>query len=710
MDNEKAVVRLPSLTDRPKESYLPKADTNEIKSLVHYKMDNIIHKLPRPQILKPYIDMKTADIELWPSHASTQNCGHKVTKLTRSKSLQLITTESLGKSNFIPQPKLLENLEAYLKEELAFIDDPDEEDSNISLEVYRKTFNYLINKLKTYKHLLSRIKVQYEMALDDLESQIISLKPLKETVVSTAEIYEKKIIEFNEQVKPDIKAVKNQNSDLEEEIELMKEKLVQIEEERKEAEDKLKDAYQLFRDEYDAQQLLSIEYKELSILQSGTQSPSDSNKPEEPTEDLSTLKIALSQSVEDADATQAKLDQMIADYADVVPRRQYEALEKRYGEMKENNETLSKDFSILKAEHKALQDVNQELTVEMTNYMNDYTSKKKTFAKPPWVKPCQFINPDDNQFEVISSQNICEILLDILRNMDKNGARILKKESLYFDGKGLSEDVPKYLRYEGQVYNRQFSKRDCALLIKDIWRRRIKNFKKGSSFADFVDNCLNEIFPIPIMKTEWTYNLVDACKIFADTNKNIELFWLILNGEMDENIYHYQLSVLKDLLNFLYSSLSPQNVMKRTDFHQHLQTFLNSNDPKIITSLVNKALEEQEAEENITFDQLFLEDDEGEMGPFLTEFKNLLHSLRMEFFELVSKEIDEESQVSIQNLDLAIRQTDPTLKTYTVKELLCWCFRTTPEMLLRTKPLLGKDILLRLRNANIRFSQIKTSS
>lgn len=294
--------------------------------------------------------------------------------------------------------------------------------------------------------------------------------------------------------------------------------------------------------------------------------------------------------------------------------------------------------------------------------------------------------------------------------MDKNGARILKKESVYFDGKGLSEDVPKYLRYEGQVYNRQFNKCDCALLIKDIWRRRIKNFRKGSSFADFVDNCLNEIFPIPIMKTEWTYNLVEACKIFAGTNKNIELFWLILNGEMDENIYHYQLSVIKDLMNFLHRSLPSHNVMTRTEFHQHLQNFLNSNDPNIISSLVNKALEEQEAEEDINFDQLFLEDDEGEVGPFLTEFKNWLHSLRMEFFELVSKEIDEESQVSIQNLDLAIRQTDPTLKTYAVKELLCWCFRTTPEMLLRTKPLLGKDILLRLRNANIRFSQIKTSS
>lgn len=63
--------------------------------------------------------------------------------------------------------------------------------------------------------------------------------------------------------------------------------------------------------------------------------------------------------------------------------------------------------------------------------------------RPPWVKPCQFINPDDNQFEVISSQNICEILLDILRNMDKNGARILKKESLYFDGKVCSHQTYK---------------------------------------------------------------------------------------------------------------------------------------------------------------------------------------------------------------------------------------------------------------------------
>ena len=81
------------------------------------------------------MDTKTADIDLWPSHASNQNCGHKVTKLTRSKSLQLISAESFGKPNFIPQPKLLENLEGYLKNQLAFIDESAEENGNISLEV-----------------------------------------------------------------------------------------------------------------------------------------------------------------------------------------------------------------------------------------------------------------------------------------------------------------------------------------------------------------------------------------------------------------------------------------------------------------------------------------------------------------------------------------------------------------------------------------------
>lgn len=113
--------------------------------------------------------------------------------------------------------------------------------------------------------------------------------------------------------------------------------------------------------------------------------------------------------------------------------------------------------------------------------------------------------------------------------------------------------------------------------------------------------------------------IIDRKLIQAFLIKKKESTWFIIHmiidcllffcffKQMDENIYHYQLSVIKDLLNFLHRSLPSHNVMARTEFHQHLQNFLNSNDPKIISSLVNKALEEQEAEEDINFDQLFLE-------------------------------------------------------------------------------------------------------
>ena len=36
----------------------------------------------------------------------------------------------------------------------------------------------------------------------------------------------------------------------------------------------------------------------------------------------------------------------------------------------------------------------------------------------------------------------------------------------------MEEGVPKYLQYEGKVRNRRLGKRDCLLLIKDIWREK----------------------------------------------------------------------------------------------------------------------------------------------------------------------------------------------------------------------------------------------
>ena len=37
---------------------------------------------------------------------------------------------------------------------------------------------------------------------------------------------------------------------------------------------------------------------------------------------------------------------------------------------------------------------------------------------------------------------------------------------------GDGEEIPRYLRYNQKVRNRRLGKRDCSLLIKDIWREK----------------------------------------------------------------------------------------------------------------------------------------------------------------------------------------------------------------------------------------------
>ena len=40
---------------------------------------------------------------------------------------------------------------------------------------------------------------------------------------------------------------------------------------------------------------------------------------------------------------------------------------------------------------------------------------------------------------------------------------------------GTGPEIPTYLRVDGSVRNRRLGKRDCSLLIRDIWREKAAN-------------------------------------------------------------------------------------------------------------------------------------------------------------------------------------------------------------------------------------------
>lgn len=59
-----------------------------------------------------------------------------------------------------------------------------------------------------------------------------------------------------------------------------------------------------------------------------------------------------------------------------------------------------------------------------------------------------------------------------------------------FPQQGTGPEVPKFLRYEGQVRNRRLGKRDTSLLIKDIWQEKaahdaeVREIVQGHLFLD----------------------------------------------------------------------------------------------------------------------------------------------------------------------------------------------------------------------------------
>ena len=42
-------------------------------------------------------------------------------------------------------------------------------------------------------------------------------------------------------------------------------------------------------------------------------------------------------------------------------------------------------------------------------------------------------------------------------------------------------DIPRFLRCEGEIVNRRIGRRDCAVLINDIWKERTENMKEVKS-------------------------------------------------------------------------------------------------------------------------------------------------------------------------------------------------------------------------------------
>ncbi|XP_069112675.1 translin-associated factor X-interacting protein 1-like [Argopecten irradians] len=671
-----------------------------------YRLDNKTYPLPNPKALKPYADTTAGAVDTWPAHASGHNVPRTTLVLTKNKSLVLYDEDLMGKPQIIPKPRFLEQLEGYLKTELKALGVTQVLPNDLRLQAHREVFEYLIEDFKTYKPLLSSIKNEYEMMLSFQRQQIRELDPLKQMLVTVSEQCDQKIMAIREEEKQEIKDLKLENKRLMEVIQMMNNEQKDLKTQVSKLQEDLAAEYHRYRDECDARKQLVSDINDLRYQQDdymmSKQSASD-----EAQDDPMTLKIALKKAREDEKAATERLNNMVANYGDVIPRRDFELLEAKYNKLQELYTTAQDDFLKLQKEHDALLDVHKTVTKQRDEYyMECETLKRSSTPRPDWDKCADHVQGGMARWQELSQGKRSNELVDVLiAEIAAGGAGDLGGAE-YFDGQGTGPTVPKYLQVEGPVRNRRLGKRDCSMLIRDIWREKVAHDAERTdgqreAMGDFLDLYLQRRFAMPQMKIEWGYNLQDACERYAHDDL-IGLFWGVLTFNIDEEIYHDQMNKIEQLLNHLTNAdmeKGNQEKISKDELRQGIRaTFPGMEDEALMVAMKAAEVELDSKEEDIEYKELFKEDDEGRTGPFLEELMKFIKQERLTYVEDIKQQLAGINNVTVDDLKRALSLADPEIDNTLMDKYLAWAFDTTEDKFNEVEPLEQSKLVERLRN------------
>ncbi|KAG2469744.1 TXIP1 protein, partial [Polypterus senegalus] len=419
----------------------------------------------------------------------------------------------------------------------------------IAEKAYQEVFEYFIEDFKTYKPLLSAIKNEYEVTLAQLRERIRMLEPLRAMLVTLSEQCDQKILALREEERGEMNALKQEKSQLLKCIEQMKEDKQALQTQVAKLQEDLAAQYLLYREECDARKLLIVEISDLKHMQEEVK---HSHREEETMEDAVKLKLALKVAREDLTRLQVELNQMRADYGEVVPRRDFEALERDYNMAIKKTETAEKDFMLTKQELDTVLAVHKQVLHEKDQFKVELERLKGTLTpRPNWSKCANVIPGGAEHWSSISEGRTSDQLLNVL--LGEIQGRKGKEEDLFI-GLGTEETVPVFLRFDGQIRNLKLKKQDLIQVIKEVWEEKVSSdLQKGqrSQLGDFLLEYLQQHHAGAV--AEWAYSIYESCQLYKD-EEFINLFFNVLTRKVDESVYHGQIHLLTHLLREMTKS------------------------------------------------------------------------------------------------------------------------------------------------------------
>ena len=224
--------------------------------------------------------------------------------------------------------------------------------------------------------------------------------------------------------------------------------------------------------------------------------------------------------------------------------------------------------------------------------------------------------------------------------------REIERSKNYFQSLGSSMELPKFLRFNGKVRNKNFSKGNTEQLMKDVWKDRLRLGNDNQPVQDFFYDFLKKRFGIHSMVVEYGYNVLHALKRYS-YDADCEFFLKVLVGELGEEVYHEQMAMIESFLEMcrdidLKDCGKVSGKVKKDDLSRAIRTFLADKSEEMLDRPVG-ALDRDQPGAWVKYEKLFDEDREGNQGYFAEEIRDQFLLEREEFRKGLEKYLEEEA-------------------------------------------------------------------
>ncbi|KAF1611896.1 Translin-associated factor X-interacting protein 1, partial [Eudyptes chrysolophus] len=565
-----------------------------------------------------------------------------------------------------PKPRYLEQLESYLRKELQSLDLTKKNSQELKLQPYREIFEFFIDNFKTYKPLLSAIKNEYEVTLAHQKKTIRALEPLKAMVTTVSEECTRQILALQEKEKDEINTLKQEKQHLLKFIDNMKEEKNSLQTQVERLQTSVAEEYARYLNEYGARKVLLAKLNDMhnERLEMTRHQVQDVKG-----EDVVKLTLALKIARQDLTKAQVKLNTTIADYGDVVPRRDFESLEKKYSDLLQEMKTLQKDFDQLHKEYEALLEIHRETAEERDNFCAELQRVQHNCTpRPNWAKCSEVIPGGADRWGRLAEGKTSDQLVGVL--LEEIGTGALREINV-FPGWGKGDQVPVYLRHEGEVKNKKLTKKDVVNILKDVWREKIaleQQTGKRSSLPEFFLSYLQKKYG-DAAAMEWSYTLYENMRL-CRSNHVLSSFYDILTGKVGEEQYHGQNQLISSLQKELAArDSSNSGSLTSKQFRQEADSFPLKRKESIQELVDASRCKLDSTEDLIDYISLFKEDEEGNAEPFVAKLRTQYVREKQEYLSQLKNKLGDLTEVNADDLKTAFCTIDPdiddqTLDTY----------------------------------------------